>query len=271
MVAKGNDANPGTESRPLKTLSKALDLARARTSQPNDRIVVLRAGTHYLEATIEIGPDLSGLQLQNYPAEEVWVSGGDVLNGLQWEPADDINPPAAKVFRAKLPASVAAVPGLNRVDFDDPLHARMSRARFPNRDLARSGTQEHSLLSQGSSVWEKPVGWGTDPAFKVSKTVFLEKPAGDRAAGKCGDFFTYGVDGATCDRYTPAGGFWCSANSSGGGSGWELMVPGAPLFPVALTLNTSAPATDPGFWAAGQFAGQAPPDPMTWRNKTGAI
>ena len=38
---------------------------------------------------------------------------------------------------------------------------------------------------------------------------------------------------------------WCSNNSNGGGSGWELMVPGAPLFPVGLQLDGSVRAEGP--------------------------
>ena len=78
--------------------------------------------------------------------------------------------------------------------YDDPLHARMARARFPNRDVASSGTQEHSLLNQGSSIWQKPPGW-SKPGFNLSTTITLDKPEGDEAAGKCGDQFTYVFDG----------------------------------------------------------------------------
>ena len=48
------------------------------------------------------------------------------------------------------------------------------------------------------------------------------------------------------------------------------MVPGAPLFPVALSLNTTS-RDGSKFWAAGQYQSMAPPDPATWRNKTGAV
>ena len=75
---------------------------------------------------------------------------------------------------------------------------------------------------------------------------------------------TYGVGGTMCERYTPAGGFWCSNASTGGGSGWELMVPGAPLFPVGLRL-------DADFTKEGPMGSAGVPPPSSWKNKFGAV
>jgi hypothetical protein len=49
------------------------------------KTVVLRGGTHYIAATIELGPQHSGLHLLGHPNEEAVISGGVELN-VTWKP-----------------------------------------------------------------------------------------------------------------------------------------------------------------------------------------
>lgn len=80
----GNNANGGTESSPVQTVARAAQLA-----EPNDTIV-LRAGEYHEGGTYEVGNNASlagvwldkrGLTLQNYPGEEVWFDGSQVVTG----------------------------------------------------------------------------------------------------------------------------------------------------------------------------------------------
>lgn len=52
----GNDDNPGGLDLPFKTIAKAIDAPREV-----EGAVVLRAGTHYLDDTIQLTPADSGL------------------------------------------------------------------------------------------------------------------------------------------------------------------------------------------------------------------
>ena len=127
-ATKGDDAGPGTEAHPLETVGAALAKARERTSiwgtdgGGGGRVVVLRAGVHYLAATLSVGAALSGLVIQNYPGEKAWVSGGVPLPRLSWAPVDMAalleHPPAmapsVRVYSAKLD-DVARVSGLNKL------------------------------------------------------------------------------------------------------------------------------------------------------------
>ena len=247
----GSDSAKGTEASPLKTVGAALKLCEGRA----DKAVVLRAGVHFLSETLIIGPSLSGLTIQNYPAEEAWLSGGVPLTASWSAHAGE------GIYVT--PTTLASVPGLNRLSFEDPLHARMTRARYPNK--VPSTTMEHGLAQSRGTEWHKPPGWGA-PGFNVSHSVTVVPPNGTENFTGTGDIFTYGVGGWSCGRYTPAGGFWCSNQSSGGGSGWELMVPGAPLFPVALELDSSV-------WGgkAGVLTQAGVPDPTKWKSKSGAV
>ena len=73
---KGNDAAAGTEAAPLKTVERAAELSLSVDSPT----IVLRAGVHYLAATLEITPAHSGLSIRAYPGESATLSGGTPLS-----------------------------------------------------------------------------------------------------------------------------------------------------------------------------------------------
>ena len=62
----GDDANPGTLERPLRSIAVAVARSAGKASGPLGATVLLRGGTHYTPETVEIGPEHSGLTIQNY-------------------------------------------------------------------------------------------------------------------------------------------------------------------------------------------------------------
>ena len=73
----GDDSNPGTIDKPLKTLSKAVAVFEY---ERGDRagIIYLREGMYFLSSTIELGPEDSGLTITGYMNEKATISGGRV-------------------------------------------------------------------------------------------------------------------------------------------------------------------------------------------------
>ena len=64
------------------------------------------------------------------------------------------------------------------------------------------------MWSPEGTSWEKPSPW-PQPA----ETVWLATPNDTQHhAGECGSHYTYGV-GGPCARYTPGGGYLCSAST----------------------------------------------------------
>ena len=185
-AGKGSDTAAGTTSAPLKTVGAALKLCGAKATKQ----IVLRAGVHFLAETLDVGAALSGLTIQNYPGEEAWLSGGAPLHPT-WKPSGAASAaPGGSTFST--PTPFASVPGLNRLDRDaDPLQARMTRARWPNKDP--STTMEHGLAPTQGTTWLKPPGWGA-PGYNVSRSVTVqpkpsEEPGGPEAAGSCGEAY----------------------------------------------------------------------------------
>ena len=78
-AVRGSDTNTGTLENPYKTINKAV------ASIGTDSIILLRAGTHFLQETIVLNASHSGLTIQNYNGEEAWISGGVPLTP-QWKP-----------------------------------------------------------------------------------------------------------------------------------------------------------------------------------------
>ena len=71
---RGDDHHSGIEVRPVRTVHAAVDICR----QPGGpRRVVLRAGNHFLNQTLQLGPSDSGLTITAFPGEHPWLSGGD--------------------------------------------------------------------------------------------------------------------------------------------------------------------------------------------------
>ena len=126
----------------------------------------------------------------------------------------------------------------------------------PNKDPTT--TMEHGLAPTQGTTWLKPPGWG-QPGYNVSRSETFKpaagaEPGGPEAAGSSGEVFTYGVGGTMCERYTPSGGFWCSNASTGGGSGWELMVP---RFSDRRTRRTSTGPRTPSAGSSSGLSGEA--------------
>ena len=51
---QGDDANPGTFDRPLRTVQAGVDAAAALASPTRNKTVVLRGGNHYLAETLAL-------------------------------------------------------------------------------------------------------------------------------------------------------------------------------------------------------------------------
>eukprot|EP00928_Gymnodinium_smaydae_P031070 TRINITY_DN22929_c0_g1_i1.p1 TRINITY_DN22929_c0_g1~~TRINITY_DN22929_c0_g1_i1.p1 ORF type:complete len:770 (+),score=134.38 TRINITY_DN22929_c0_g1_i1:334-2310(+) len=114
--------------------------------------------------------------------------------------------------------------------------------------------------------WLKPAPWDASTA---ATTIWQKEPHdSEHHAGLSGTHFTWGL-GGPCSRYAGGGAYTCSANASGGGYGWEQMVPGNPLFPVGVSFNSSlfekGGVSPPSAWSSISSTGEKP-IVQTWTN-----
>ena len=74
VAADGNVAGgDGTIGKPYQTLAKAV--AVSRTSSADKPTIYVRGGDYFLEDTLELDKQDSGLTIQNYENEQVTLSG----------------------------------------------------------------------------------------------------------------------------------------------------------------------------------------------------
>jgi len=217
---------------PGESIQAAINLATSKVAEiPGAKpVVLLREGTHYLEETLMITPDHSGLTLSSYPGEEAQVSGGKALD-VKWTSYNTSG--GANIWVADVSGQVDDIPGL-QLD-----GARATRARYPNLPgqsffiLHFFIIRFSSLLTPHSSGGiEVSCGYGcmvasnqakwTPPNFgRFGNVTFYtdEYPEHDRndTADDWFHHYMIGVNGL-CSVYDPPVSYWCSEKPSGGGA-----------------------------------------------------
>jgi len=112
VAPNGDDSNPGSIARPLKTLQAAAQL-------PGPKTIYVRAGIYELDCPLKLGPTDSGTTWRAYPKEKPVVIGGRQIVGFLPYQGEILKAPAIK--------------GVNfrQLFFDGK---RMRLARYPNFD-----------------------------------------------------------------------------------------------------------------------------------------
>ena len=150
---QGSDANPGSESRPLKSLHAAKEaVASLRKSTSGPITVYFRAGVYYLSQPIVFRPEDSGapeapIIYSAYPGEQVTLSGGNRIEP-EWTPYRD---------------GILQTPVRPGTDTDQLFinGKRQVLARYPNYDSDAkylNGWAEDAISPERASRWSDPVG-----------------------------------------------------------------------------------------------------------------
>ena len=147
VSTSGNDANNGSIDKPVKTIHKALSIAK--TTKDSEVEIHLREGTYYLKSALLIDEndfENRSVIISGYKSEYAMVSGGKRIYP-KWKRIE------GEVF---LKCSVGAI------DFDQLWinGEKRVRARYPNykKDVLMNGTAEDALSVQKISSWKNPTG-----------------------------------------------------------------------------------------------------------------
>jgi hypothetical protein len=149
----GNDTDPGTEKRPLRTLSAAQGKVRLlKKHSPGPFLIYLRTGIYYLPETLVFTPLDSGkpeepIVYSPYPGEKVTLSGGTRLH-LKWKPYRD------GIMMASVPAGTQT----DQLFVDGK---RQILARYPNYDpkaWTLGGTSADAFSLERARRWAHPEG-----------------------------------------------------------------------------------------------------------------
>ena len=203
----GNDVFDGTIEQPLKTIQGALARTRSlRLVHGNESTlcITIRGGTYYLgtNATIfssQIGAialtsNDSNLVIENYPGEQVILSGG-VLLELQWSEY-------GRIMKAQVPSSVN-LDEFNELYIDGK---RAIIAKYPNGDPSTQGLYaDNPGFSNDAKSWISPIR-------NPSTEIHVQSPS------RNGTVFTnyqLGVGGGA-SVFNPPSNFWSTASPPAG-------------------------------------------------------
>jgi hypothetical protein len=183
VAPAGNDRNPGTIDRPVRTLEKALAMARAtKQKAAGDTTIALAGGVYGLKRPLVFGPEDSGANGHNLviaaePGQKPVVSGGARLTG--WKLYDRTK----NIWATTAPASFVA----SRQLYIDGVRASRTRGRAPvalkmtgtgytasDATMAswKNASEIEFVYTGGNAVWpEKSEGIGswTEPRCPVAK------------------------------------------------------------------------------------------------------
>ncbi|MEI8235273.1 MAG: glycoside hydrolase N-terminal domain-containing protein [Verrucomicrobiota bacterium] len=140
----GDDANPGTAGKPLRTLAAAQQAARHAAPTR----VLLHGGTYYLPETLVFTAGDSGVTYAAAPGEQPVLSGGVRLDRLAWKPYRN------GILQAQVPTGFAT----------DQLFVngeRQPMARYPNFNPAQcifNGYAPDAIAPERVARWADPRG-----------------------------------------------------------------------------------------------------------------
>ena len=233
----GDDGASGEEHAPFRSIARALAATRA-SSSATPKSVVLQAGVHYLNATIELGAADSGLTITAAPGAEgkVTVSGGLPLKPT-WTKSTKGNQ-SANIWVTAVP-ELAGVEVLRGLTTREP-HRRVTRAREPNADPTEGAelctrcwhnrvTRWHSDLScvGKASVVYKDLR-NCDDEHKIASGPLAGQPCkNDSAMWDTYNTYSSGHGGCCAawsgdhSPYGPMGNYFCGNSSAGGWVGYD--------------------------------------------------
>src|SRR5580692_993182 len=195
----GNDASRGTAARPVRSLERAVVLARSEAAKANGDVTIeFAGGTYRLAHPLELTPEDSGRSGHNLvfratPGERPVLSGSIRIAG--WKRIDE----SRNLWAAPVPASATG----SRQIYIDGVRATRTRGRLPvgltmtptgyTAADARMAAWKHPaslefVYTGGNSVWsESGVGLGswTEPRCPVASiegtTITMAQPCWDNS------------------------------------------------------------------------------------------
>ena len=155
----GDDSNPGTQDKPLKTIAAAQAAARIHAKHGKEPLTVgVMSGTYYVGKTIVFTAADSGTQTAPITFHGIGsptLSGGVNLSGLTWSAYKN------SIMQATVPSSAA-----NGMSFDVLFlnGQRQIMARYPNYDPTKLTTPFQGVANDYQS---RPSKWAKPPTGEV--------------------------------------------------------------------------------------------------------
>jgi hypothetical protein len=146
----GSDTNPGTESSPFQTITKARDVVRTvNSSMTGDIYVYLRGGDYRITSAITFGTQDSGtnnhrIYYQAYPGETPVINGATRVTGWTLH--------SGNIYKASL----------SRTTKLRNLYVNDARASMTSKTVSAKGSTGTYSVTSGQAAWAWASGSGFD-------------------------------------------------------------------------------------------------------------
>jgi hypothetical protein len=183
--------------------------------------LLLCGGVHFLNKTVQLTREHSGLTMRSVPRQFAWLSGGAPLDALRFTPLrrravlNNGSVVDVAMWRTTLPSTADDDDDVSGVHQLEP-SAQLVRARFPYADPETS--IGGWLNASCASHWHRPpvsAGSGQRRLLLNLTDCRAFQPCKNNSAFAPYNTFTIGFDGY-CSRWSPPTSFWCSDKCAGG-------------------------------------------------------
>eukprot|EP01084_Bolivina_argentea_P212574 361296_1 len=237
----GNDAYNGTISNPFRSLQRALQSTRSLQSNAINKQIIIRKGSIYLNQTIHLSPHTydNNLLITSFPNEQVWISGGVLLNNLKWTRYNDTNV-SHNIWMTLLSNSLINSLYNETIYslFSEIPHQRLTHARYPNGNVEIFMDNNMYLQPQVTLEWWLEKGEPPKQVFK-NLSCAITYPCLNYSHMWQYGLYSAGYDGV-CDLWATSN-FWCGQYVAGG---WafedqHMWTNGVRQIPIGMTYNMS--------------------------------
>eukprot|EP01043_Picozoa_sp_COSAG02_P002412 COSAG02_NODE_55_length_43887_cov_30.660364_33_plen_712_part_00 len=237
----GSDEADGTEAAPFLTIHRALAATRTTPARTAPAAIVLQAGVHYLNATIDVAATDAGLTITAAKGSEgkAIVSGGVKLAPKWTKSTRPVANSSWNIWVTDVPTHIEEIRGLQTLD----PHRRVTRAREPNADTDGSQGAELCNAPGNNRCFHGGVKrWHQNTAcVGHAKTVYMDLrncdsnhklPSGQPCKNDSAMWNTYNTysngHGGCCaawpgdhSPYGKMGNYFCGNSSAGGWVGYN--------------------------------------------------
>eukprot|EP01060_Flectonema_neradi_P040482 TRINITY_DN9233_c0_g2_i1.p1 TRINITY_DN9233_c0_g2~~TRINITY_DN9233_c0_g2_i1.p1 ORF type:complete len:805 (+),score=170.65 TRINITY_DN9233_c0_g2_i1:44-2458(+) len=235
-ATKGNDANPGTQSSPVQTTLRAVQLSRSQRKSGR-AYLTFSSGTYFINETISLSDKDSRITFSAATdSDEVWFSGSQQIDTPHWSLVSSTSD--TKIWSTTIPKEFSSLNYGLRVN-----GKRFWRARHPN------GNPETTGMYTSPSGWEVAGDWmppKVPPTTTIVKVGDMPQAPGYRNDTSIFKYYQIGLGGPCEGTFDPPVSFWCNPNNPRDGRG------GLYKLPTGMYLNGTSfsklPADD---WETG--------------------
>ncbi len=211
---KGSDlTGDGSLAKPYQSIQRALEATRGSSHPAAVRRIILRGGTYFLSAPIELTAADSGLTIQTYSGDDTaWLSGAHELTGIHWERVPSLGASATgNIWSADLSSLQHKILPAGGIRSLRIAGTRGILARYPNCNPETQLCFEHQSTTTKAQTWLSVTSHNKEQRY-VAPNGTSRHFCDDKNDRGCDVPYAMNHGGAGCDLLTPNISHFCGSS-----------------------------------------------------------